>query len=112
MVYSFLLHHHHLHLLLLLLDRPRYDEAAKLHLQALASQRRTMPGASLELIESLNNLAGIYGKMQRHHDALPLQEEVIEVRKKIVPLDELAIAASMHSLARTFRELGKYAEVQ
>jgi len=56
----------------------------------------------------MGNLAVTYSDLGRHKDALKMNEEVLEFRRRVLPADHPDIATSMDNLATTYAYLGRY----
>ena len=54
------------------------------------------------------NLAGIYGALGQHQQALTLKQETLALQKRILPADHPDIAVSMNNLACTYLTLGQH----
>ena len=61
---------------------------------------------------SMNNLAGYYGELGLHEEALKLQAETLAFRMRVLPPDHLDNAISMHNLASTHYARGHLLEAK
>ena len=71
----------------------------KLKEETLAFYKRVLPADHPDIARSMHNLAGTYGQLGQHEEALKLQEETLAFRKRVLPVDHPLIAQSMHNLA-------------
>jgi len=79
----------------------RTVEAEELQRRALALRRRLDEG-SIEVAESLNNLALVLIEQQRHEEAGPLLEEALRIRRERLGAEHPLVAQSIDNLAVLF----------
>src|SRR5882757_4353515 len=80
-----------------LLERPA--EAGPLFEQSLALFRKIGPDDDPKLTLTLNNFGVHRFQLRQYQDAARLHEEALELRRNRRPLDEHAVAESLHNLA-------------
>jgi serine/threonine-protein kinase len=83
-----------------------FDEAARLHEQALDLRRELYGDTHPEVAESLEQLADVRYTAREFDAALPLYEEALAIRRA-VPDEPVAVAATLQGFARILRELGR-----
>jgi CHAT domain-containing protein len=82
-------------------------EAAPLFERALGLFRKYASPDDPKLTLTLNNLGVHYYQMRQYDRAARVHEEALELRRKRKPLDETAVAESLHNLADAYRYLGR-----
>jgi len=85
-----------------------YDEAERLHQQALAI-REDVLGADHPLVAtSLNNLANVYAATRRFDEAERLYERVLAIREAALHPDHPHVANTLNNLANIRQSMGDY----
>jgi serine/threonine protein kinase/Tfp pilus assembly protein PilF len=82
-----------------------FDEAARLHTEALALLRERYGDTHPAVAAGLEQLADVRHTARDFDAALPLYEEALAIRRRL-PDEPEAIAATLQGLARVLRELG------
>jgi CHAT domain-containing protein len=88
-----------------LLDR--IGEAGPLFEQAVDLFRQYAPPDDPKLTLALNNLGFHLFQMRQYEKAARIHEEALELRRTRQPVDEVAVAESLHNLADVYRYLNR-----
>ena len=56
----------------------------------------------------MHNLAGTYGALGRHQDALALQEKALEFRRRVLPENHPDVGASCFNISLSYRQAGDF----
>jgi len=94
------------------LQRSRYDEAAELHLQALALRESTLPPGDLAIADSLMALGGLYRNRGWYVEAEPYLTRGLAIRDAALGPDHPAVAHGLMELARVYRTQDRFAEAE
>ncbi|KAF2015045.1 TPR-like protein [Aaosphaeria arxii CBS 175.79] len=93
-------------------DEGRWNEAEKIHVEAVETCRNELGVNHLATISSMNNLGLIYRKQGRWKEAEELLREVVEARNNKVGINHTGTLPSMSNLAAVFREQGRLEEAE
>ncbi len=84
------------------------DESEKMLDEALATRRGILDPKHLDVAESLSALAWLYYYQGRYAEAMPLRQEVLDIRKTKFGEDHPATARALYELAALETELGDF----
>jgi tetratricopeptide (TPR) repeat protein len=86
--------------------------AEELQLRALDIRRRVLGADSLDVAESLNNLAGVLGAGGRSEEGLPLLEEALRIRRERLGVRHPLVMQSIDNLAVFLHGLGRIEQAE
>ncbi|WP_158828082.1 tetratricopeptide repeat protein, partial [Streptomyces sp. NRRL S-118] len=90
-------------------DLGRYQEAADLHLEVLATRQRLLGDDPLTWM-TRSNVANAYFGMGRHEEASDLHAEVLAARERLLGPDHPDTLTSRNNLAQAFTRQGRHQE--
>jgi len=91
----------------------RQNEKARAVLGVTPELARKLWGDdSLQLADSLQNLALVRDNLSKVSETEPMLREVVRLRKKLLPKDDPAIATAIHGLANNLHSQGRHAEAE
>ena len=93
-------------------SRARYQEAERLHLQALQIRKQGLGPEHLDTAISLNGLAVFYYAQSKYMEAELLFHQALHIRKLHLGLDHPDTATSLSGLANLYHAQGKYTEAE
>src|SRR5262245_41099090 len=77
-----------------------YEEAARLHEEALALRRTHQPLDEADVADSLHNLADTYRYLKRDvADVIATYKQALEIRRRVLGADHVSVAQSLQNLA-------------
>jgi len=91
--------------------RAQYKEAESLLEQALAI-RAQIGTESLDIAQSLNNLAHLYQTQGKHEQVEPLYQRALSIYEQELGADHSWAATSLNNLAALYRDQGKYEQAE
>ena len=93
-----------------LYDDGKYDDSAKLLLQAVGIFTTLLGTENLETLEAMDALAWTYQEQGRNEEAVRILEEVLEKRRRILGEEHRDTLRAMYSLAVAYEAQGRNAE--
>ncbi len=93
-------------------DRGDYDEAERLHLEALAIRRKALGDAHPDVATSLSNLAAGLDAKGAYDKAEGLHREALAIRRKALGDAHPHVATSLSNLAAVLHDKGAYDEAE
>ncbi len=90
----------------------RYTEAIPFITQALAIREQWLETESLEIADSLNELAELLRKQGRYVEAESLYQRALTIREHQLGPDLAEVATSLNNLARAYHHQGRYSEAE
>ncbi|AZI45249.1 CHAT domain-containing protein (plasmid) [Deinococcus psychrotolerans] len=82
-------------------DLDRYDESLAMYKEILRIARDTFAAGHSHIVDSLTNLAGVYGAMHRYEDSLSAAEESLLIQRKSLHDQHPNLAAALSNLGAT-----------
>ena len=58
--------------------------------------------------QAMGNLAGTYGALGRHQDALMLKQKTLEFLRRVLPENHLHIGISCYNISSSYRQAGDF----
>ena len=85
----------------------RYDEAERLHLNALRTYEAEPRSEELEIAHVLGNLGAHYSRRRRWGEALDLLEQAVELTRRLRGGAHPEVGVALNNLAVTLRKMGR-----
>ncbi|KJZ70980.1 hypothetical protein HIM_09635 [Hirsutella minnesotensis 3608] len=90
----------------------KYEEAERLHRQALDLKEKVLGKEHPETLGSMNNLARVLQSLGKYEEAERRHRRALDLREKVLGKEHPSTLGSMNNLARVLQSLGKYEEAE